>query len=498
MVLEALLDALGNFWSVELWLFIMAGTIYGVIGGILPGVGGLVSLALFMPFIFLLSPEQALPFMVAVGAVLCTGGSVTAILLNVPGTTPNAATLIDGYPMTQKGEAGRALGAGLTSSAIGGLITPLIALAIIPVLLFMLMAIHSADLVFLILLGISCIAVLGRGSTIKGLVSAGVGFLLAFIGFQVGTGVARFTFGSLYLYDGINLVPLALGIFAVSEMVVLATRGGAIAKTPVTMERVSGVWQGVMDTLRRWKLVLRSSIIGFIVGVIPGIGGTVSSFIAYAQAKQTSKQPERFGTGFVDGVIAPESANNAKEGGALLCTLALGIPGAPAMALILGAFLMLGLIPGPEMLTRHLDLSLTLLMVVIVANVIGVAILLPLASRLSKIALIPGSVLVPLVMAVIFMGTFIHRQQFLDLVALLVFGLLGLVMMRYGYDRPVLLLAFILGSLFEKYLFIALKVSGLLFFLRPIALTLIFIMIAIYSHEPIKRLIQRRRGVKLG
>lgn len=498
MVLEAFLDALQNFGSVELWFFMTIGVIYGLIMGVIPGIGGLVSLVLFLPFVFLMRPEQALPFMVAVGAVLCMGGSVTAILLNIPGTAPNAATLIDGFPMTQKGEGGRALGAALTSSGIGSIITVVVALAMVPLVLPMVMAIHSADLVFIILLGISFIAVLEAGSTIKGIISGGLGLLIAFVGFQAGSGVARFTFGSLYLYDGIGLIPLALGIFAVPEMVALATKRGTLAGTSAVIKGMGDVWWGVTDALRRWTLILRSSIIGFIVGLIPGIGGTVASFIAYGQAKQTSKHPDRFGTGFVDGVIAPESANDAKEGGALLTTLALGIPGSPAMAILLGAFLMLGLIPGPEMMTEHLDLSLTLLLVILVASVVGAAIFLPLASRMARIATVPGRVLVPLILVVIFMGAFAYQGNLNDVIMTLIFGIVGLAMRRYGYNRPALLLAFILGGLFEKYLFIALKAAGPLFFLRPIALVIILIMLALFIREPIKRLIQGWRGVRPG
>ncbi len=235
---------------------------------------------------------------------------------------------------------------------------------------------------------------------------------------------------------------------------------------------------------------------GYIVGIIPGAGGDVATFVAYGQAKQTSKHPERFGTGIVEGVIAPESANNAKEGGALLTTLALGIPGSAIMALILGAFLILGLIPGPDMMTKHLDLSLSLLLATAVANVIGVVICLLVAPSLGKVATIPSRILVPLIMVIALAGSFAYRERFDDVIVAIIFGVMGLAMVRFGFNRPALLLGYILGGLFERYLLIANRAEGHLFFMRPISLALIFIIIALYASGPIKKLVQHWRGAR--
>jgi TctA family transporter len=252
----------------------------------------------------------------------------------------------------------------------------------------------------------------------------------------------------------------------------------------------------VKDTFQHWTLVLRSNIIGYIIGILPGIGGTPAAFITYGHAKQTSKHPETFGKGNVEGVIAPESANNAEEAGALLTTLSLGIPGNAPQALLLGAFIILGLVPGPEMVTKHLDLSLTMIWVMVVTGLMGLAILLPLASRFAGIALIPGSVLVPLILVIAFVSTFAYQQEANDIIALLVFSMIGLVMRRFDFNRPALLLAYVLGGLFEKYLFMALFASGPLFFVRPISLILILAIIAVICYEPIKGMFQRRRRVK--
>ncbi|MFC1907310.1 tripartite tricarboxylate transporter permease [Chloroflexota bacterium] len=496
VLLEGILGALSNFATAELWLFMVAGAVIGLIFGIIPGIGATLALTLILPFVFTMTAEQALPLMMAIGATTSGGGAIAAILFNVPGVPGSAATLIDGFPMTQKGESGRALGAAMVSCGAGSIVSALVALAMIPLVLPTIMALRNGDMVFLILLGITFIAVLGEGTMLKGLISGGLGLLISFIGWQAVTSVQRFTFGSLYLYDGIPLVPLAVGLFAVPEMIALATRGGTLAHTGALFKGVGDVWLGMKDVVHHWALVIRSSVIGFICGVIPGVGSSIACFIAYGQAKQTSKHPERFGTGTVEGVIAPESANDAKEAGALLTTLALGIPGSAVMALVLGAFLLLGLAPGPSMMTKHLDLSLTLILVIIVASIIGeMFIALPLAPLLSRIAFIPGRVLAPLVLIVAFVGAFVYQQQFEDVIVTLIFGALGLLMRRYGYNRPGLFLGYILGSLLEKYLFIALGLAGPLFFLRPISLSLILIIFASIGFGPFKNWQKRRGGV---
>ena len=492
MVIEAFIQACQNFGDLWFLLAICAGTIIGLIFGLLVGVGALLATSLILPFIFGIQPEYALALMVAASAVTYTGGSITAILLNVPGTEASAATLLDGFPMTQHGEAGRALGAALVSSGLGGLVTPFIALATIPLILPIVFAVRSADMVFIILLGISFIAILGRGSMIKGVISGGIGLILSLVGYHVTTGMMRFTFGITGLHMGIGIVSLGVGLFAIPEMIVLSAHGGTIAQAGAIVKGMKGIIRGAKDVFAHWTLWLRSSIIGYIVGIIPGIGGVVAMFIAYGQAKQSSKYPEKFGTGIVEGVIAPEAANNAKEAGALLTTLALGIPGSGVMAIFLAAFLILGLIPGPQMMTEHLDLSISLLLVVVAANVLGTSICMLGAPYLAKIAFTPSRVLVPLVWAIALIGAFAYRELFSDVIFALIFGLVGLAMKEFDYNRAALFLGFCLGSFFEKYLFISLDVAGPLFFVRPISLTLIFIMIGASTFRPVKRMLERR------
>lgn len=492
MQFGAILSALQNFASLELWLFIGIGTVIGLIFGLIPGISGMLAITLMLPFVFFMTPMQALPLMMTIMSIQFMGGAISAILLNLPGTPGSSATLIDGFPMTQRGEGGRALGAAQAASGLGNILTALVALAVIPLILPMVIALRSADMVFIILLGITFIGVLATGSMVKGLLSGGIGLMISFIGFQPTSGAERFIFGSPYLYDGIALVPLLLGLFAIPEMVALATRGGAIARTQVVIGGTADVMRGVRDVFSHKSLVLRSQLIGFIVGAIPGVGASPATFIAYGQAKATSKHPETFGKGNVEGVIAVESANNACESGALLTTLALGIPGSPIMALMLGAITMLGLFPGPQMLTENLDLSITLIWVIAVSGVIGVAICLPLAPHLSRIAFIPGHLLVPIVLVLALTGAYGYHKLFNDVLVAAIFGVVGLAMRRFDYNRPALLLGFILGPIFEKFFFIALKVDGPLFFVRPISLALIAVTIAVIAFGPIKHMRQRQ------
>lgn len=495
-MLENVVQALTNFANIWIWLWIMGGVISGLIIGVLPGIGTVTSLALFLPFTFRLQPMEALPLMVSLASVGFTGGAITAILLGIPGETSSIPTTFDGYPMTKKGQGARAIGAAVMGSLLGGVAAAFFGLAMIFAVLPMVMAVTSMDMVFVILIGLAFICVLGKGSMIKGLISGGVGILISSVGLAVLTGEPRFTFGIAYLYDGIHIIPVALGMFAVPPMVDLALQGGGttIATGEVTIMGMRDVWEGIKDVFRHWGLWLRSTIIGYIFGVIPGVGASVAVFVAYGQAKQTSNHPELFGTGIIEGVIAPESCDNAKEAGSLLTTLALGIPGSLSGAMYLAAMLMMGLIPGPEMITKHMDLSLTLLIVVSVSNIIAAGICFALAPHMAMIARIPGRVLVPTILVFIFAGCFAYRGYFEDIIVMVIFSVIGVAARRFGYNLGGFTIGYILGKLFENYLFISLQIGGPLFFLRPISLFLIFILIAFFTYSPLKNAFKVKRG----
>jgi putative tricarboxylic transport membrane protein len=474
-------------------LVMLAAIVIGLLVGIIPGVSGATMLVILLPFVFHMPAEVALIMLVALHAVVYTSGGITSILLNMPGEGSSAATLLDGFPMTQQGQGSRAIGAAVTSSMAGGIVPVILALAMVPLMMPIIMAFGQPEMAILILLGISFLAALTGDSVIKGLISGMVGLLLSFVGYHYVTGVHRFDFNTVFLYDGISLVPLLLGLFGLSEMLYLISKGEtAIARR--TAVKISGVVEGAKDVWRHRWLWFRSTIIGYVVGIIPGIGAGVATWVAYGQAKQTSKHPEKFGTGAVEGVIAPEAADNAKEAGALLITMALGIPGSAIMALLLAAFLMVGVTPGPGMMIDHLPLALTLLLGIALANIIGGVICFLAAPQLVRVASVHLDFLFPAILMAVAIGVYVATLSPMDFITLLVFGLLGLAMRKFGYSRPALLLGFILGGLFENYSLLSIKLYGPLFFLRPIPLALLVITIILLNYPNIKRAISGLRG----
>jgi putative tricarboxylic transport membrane protein len=492
-MLEAYGVAIATLFQPLNLLVMLVAIVIGLLVGIIPGVSGATMLVILLPFVFHMPAELALILLVSLHAVVYTSGGITSILLNMPGEGSSAATLLDGFPMTQKGEGSRAIGAAVTSSMAGGIVPVILALAMVPAMMPIIMAFGQPEMAILILLGISFLAALTGGSVIKGLISGMVGLLLSFVGYHYVTGVHRFDFNTVFLYDGIALVPLLLGLFGLSEMFYLISKG----KTAITRRtdvKISGVVEGAKDVWRHRWLWFRSTIIGYVVGIIPGIGAGVATWVAYGQAKQTSKYPEKFGTGAVEGVIAPEAADNAKEAGALLITMALGIPGSAIMALLLAAFLMVGVTPGPGMMISHLPLALTLLLGIALANIIGGALCFLAAPQLVRVASVHLDFLFPAILMAVAIGVYVANLSPMDFVTLLVFGLLGLAMKRYGYSRPALLLGFILGGLFENYSLLSIKLYGPLFFLRPIPMSLLMIMIILLNYSNIKRAISGWRG----
>ena len=454
--------------------FLALGVVIGLIIGVIPGLGGLVGLSLLLPFTFDMDAYTAMAFLMGLSAVVCTSDTIPAVLFGVPGTVGSAATILDGYPMARKGEAGRAFGAAFTASVLGGLFGALLLGVSIPVLQPVMLRIASPELLAFCLFGLSLVVVLGGGAPVKGFAAACAGILLASVGEDPQTATSRWTFGTIYLDDGIPVVPLALGLFAIPEiadMVISRTKINA------TAQKLGSKWsqmQGVRDVLTRPFLLLRCSAIGAFLGAVPGIGAAVIDWIAYAHAARTEKGAgETFGKGDVRGVIASESSNNAKEGGALIPTLAFGVPGSASMALLLGAFLIQGLVPGPDMLTSHLDITYTLAWSVAIANILGAGICFLFANQLAKIALVRIGILAPVVLAVTFVGAFASSRQWGDLVALLLIGLLGWIMKRLGWARPPLILGFVLGGLMERYMSISVGVHGAAWVTRPLVLVML-------------------------
>ncbi|WP_295638022.1 tripartite tricarboxylate transporter permease [uncultured Mailhella sp.] len=467
-MLENLLSGLGLCLTPSVLFWTTFGAVLGLVLGIIPGLGSLIGMALCLPFVFKMDPMEAMPFLAALSATGFTGGSITAVLLGVPGEAANIVTTFDGYPMTQKGQGARAIGAALTSSLVGGVIAVFMAMGMMFIIMPLVMLVTSKEMVFIILAGLSFICLLGKGEKIKSLISGCLGILLSCVGLVSVSGEIRFTFDNPFLFDGFSIIPVTLGLFAVPPLIALAMKGGSgtISNSKAKVS-IRDTFEGVKDVLRYKWLCLKCSVIGYFFGVMPGVGAQAAVFVAYGHAKSSAANPDDFGTGDVQGVIAPESCNNAKESGSWLTTLALGIPGSATGAVGLGALVLLGIMPGPSMFTDHLDLTICVFGTLATANVIGFICCLPVVSYLARISLIPGRILVPLVLVIIVLGAYATRGLMADVYILLFFSCLGLLLNRFNFNTGSMLLGFILGDLFETYLFISLQANGWTFFMNP-------------------------------
>ncbi len=457
-MLQAFAGGLAQVFTATTFTLMLLGIVIGFAVGILPGLGGPVTLALMLPFIFKMEAVEAFAFLLGMSAVTATTGDITSILFGIPGEAITASTIVDGHPMAKKGEAGRALGASLMSSLVGAVFGAFALALAIPVVRPLVLAIGSPEFFMLALLGVTFLASLSGGAVVRGLTAAALGLMLATVGLDPISGIERFTFDNLYLWDGIKLVPVTLGLFAIPEVIELSVKGSSIAEEKV--EKLGGVMEGVKDTFRHWALVLRCSAIGTYIGIIPGMGGAVSQWVAYAHAVQTSPDKDRFGKGAVEGVLGPGAANNSNLGGALVPTIAFGVPGSVTMAILLGAFIIQGLVPGPPMLLPasqggHLDLTFSFVWIVVVSNVITVSVCFVFLKQLARITEVRGSLVIPFLLVLIYLGGFAQNNAFEDLIVVLAFGLLGWVMVQLDWPRPPLLLGLVLGSLAEKNLFLA-------------------------------------------
>lgn len=452
----------------------LVGIAIGFAVGILPGLGGAVTLALMLPFTFAMQPVQAFAFLLGMHSVTATTGDITSVLFGIPGEATSAATVFDGYPMTRRGEAGRALGAVLFSSLVGAIFGALILALSVPVVRPLVLAFGPPEFFMLTVLGLSFIISLAGRQVLKGFIMAGFGFLLAMIGLDPQAGLPRFTMGQLYLWEGLSIIPVVVGLFGVAEVLQLMMTKQSIAKRS-EQTRITGVVQGVRDTFVHWSLTLRASAIGTLIGIIPGMGGAVAQFIAYAHAQQTSKTPETFGKGNVEGVLATGAVNNSKEGGSLIPTVAFGIPGSTAMAILLSAFLITGLVPGPDMLTKNLNVTFSMVWVVVLANIIAVSASFLFLRQLANLTYLKGTLLVPFLLVLIAVGAYTANNSFADILVMLIFGAIGVAAIRWEWPRAPMLLALVLGETAERNLFLSYSLFGWAWLGRPIVVALIII-----------------------
>lgn len=496
---DATLSAAGHALSIILQfdrlIFLVFGVVVGLALGLMPGIGGLTGFALLVPFTYTMDPYAAFAMLLGMHAVIATSDVVTAVLFGVPGHTASQATVLDGLPMTKRGEGSRALSACYTSSLLGGLVGALVLAIAVPMVRPLVLSIATPEMLALTIFGIAMVSALSGNAPLRGIVAACFGILVGMIGTNAQTGQMRWTADLLYLQDGIPLVPVILGIFALPELCELAIQRATIS-TSVPLKSRAGMRQGVIDTLRNWFLVLRCSGMGAFLGMIPGITGAVTDWIAYGHAMQTAKgAKETFTKGDVRGVIAPEAANNAREGGMLVPMLAFGVPGGAVQAILLGAMMVHGFVPGPEILTKHLDLAFSMVWSIALANIFGAGLCFALSGQFAKIATLRYTLILPIIIPIVLVGAFEGSHSWGDLFVLLAAGLVGWTMKRLKWARPPLILGLVLGALIERYMSISFMRYGVDWMTRPAVMGLLFFSAMVFL-KPLFNVL-RRGGLHL-
>jgi putative tricarboxylic transport membrane protein len=464
----------------QAFFFMLVGIFIGFWVGILPGLGGAATLALMLPFIYKMDPTTAFAFLLGSNAVTATTGDITSILFGVPGEGTTASTIVDGHPMAKKGEAGRALGAALMSSLVGAIFGAFVLAAAIPIAAPLVLSIGSPEFFMLALLAITFVGSLSGGNIVKGLMAGGLGLMISTIGLDPIRGVPRFTFEgilglgpSIFLWDGIALVAVTIGLFAIPEIIDLAIKGTSIAREKV--EKLGGVMEGVKDTFRHWWLVLKCSALGAYVGILPGVGGGTAQWVAYAYAVQSSP-------------------NNSTRGGDLITTVAFGIPSSVSTAILFGAFLIQGIVPGPDMVdpAKHLTLTFSFVWIIIVSNIITVAACFLFLKQLAKITNIRGSLLIPFLLLLIYLGGFTVKNSFGDMIMVLIFGALGWLMVQFDWQRPPLLVGLVLGTITERNFWISTRAYGFDWLTHPGVLIIAVLIVAAIVYS-IRQILQEKR-----
>ena len=455
--MDVLLQAIAFVLQWQNLAALAGGTVYGIIIGVLPGLGPSAGMALAIPLVMSWHPATALIFMGALYKCSNYGGSLTAILVNTPGDASNAATILDGYPMCQRGMGGVALGLSATSALVGGTIGMICLIYAAPFLADFALEFGPAEYFLTAVLALSLIAAVVQGATIKGLIAAGMGLLLSTVGFDVIAGHLRYTFDWAPVEDGIPLIQALVGLFAVTQALVLAESAASISR----LAELSGsFWEGVRTYFRHPLIMVRASLIGLFVGILPGVGQSSAGLLAWADAKRVSKHPETFGEGEPVGVIASETATNSCMPGDLVCTIALGLPGSVGAAVFLGVMIIFGIVPGPLVFMNQPEVIYSLFVALFLTSFLIFIIGMTVARRLAVVTLLPNNVIVPLILVVSLLGSFAIRNEMSDVFISLAFGALGYVMLKGGFTPIPLLLGLVLGEMVETNYHRALLISG--------------------------------------
>lgn len=431
-------------------LAILGGVVFGVWLGAVPGLSGIVGLVLVLPFTYDLDPVIAFSLLIAILAVTSTGDTLSAVLLGVPGTAAAAATVIDGHPLAQQGQAERALGAAYTCSMLGGVFGGVVLAVSLPIMQPLVLQFGSPEFLMLGVLGLTMVGALSGASILKGLASAAIGLLISMVGYPPASPIPRYWFDQVFLLEGLPTVAVVLGLFAIPEVAGLILTNRSISRVPRAQTGGGGMLQGIREAFQHWWLVIRCSAIGIYIGMLPGIGASVVDWVAYGHTVHSAKDKSRFGKGDIRGVIGPEAANNSVRGGDLIPTVAFGIPGSASMAVLLGALQIHGLNPGRQMLDEKLSLTFSMVWTLIFANILAAGLMMLASRRIARVAFLPAHLIVPGVLVLVFMGAWSEIASLGAWTVLIVVGLVGFWMKGAGWPRPPMLLGFILGPIMES------------------------------------------------
>lgn len=475
-------------------LFCLIGVLVGMVIGVLPGLGPAATIAILLPMTYGMEPVTAIIMLAGIFYGAIYGSTATAVLLKLPGETSSAITILDGYPMGQKGQGGKALGIGAIASFIGGTVSIIVLTFVAPVIAGWALRFGPPEYAALTLLGILLVATISNGTMLKAFVAASLGLLLAVVGRDAFTGELRYTAGSLELSDGLQFVPIAMGVFGLSEILYNLEKRHLAQPKPIKVDKVL---PNRDDFKQSAGPIARGGVIGFLLGILPGGGATVSSMVSYGVEKRVSKTPQRFGKGAIEGVAGPETANNAAATSSFIPLLTLGIPANATMAVMFGALMIQGIAPGPQLVENSPELFWGVVNSMYIGNLILIILAIPLVGVFIRILYVRNTILAPITLLIVCMGAFTINNRFFEVLVVIFFGVLGYLMKKFGFDPAPLVLAFVLGSLLEDNFRRALMmfegdVSQVID--RPITLTLLAIFVLVLALPQVFKLIARQRG----